>query len=96
MSTALESLEACMPDTVTWTKPDGGYTLWVSLPNSYGSEKAFKETLIDNGVLVSPGIYYYYGSKEQKSFRISISSLNEKEIHEGIRRLGNALTQIIS
>jgi DNA-binding transcriptional MocR family regulator len=95
MSTALESLDAWMPDTVTWTKPDGGYTLWVSLPNSYGTEKAFKAALINNGVLVSPGIYYYYGSKEQKSFRISISSLNEKEIAEGVSRLGKALTQII-
>jgi 2-aminoadipate transaminase len=96
MLIALEALEMFMPENVKWTKPDGGYTIWVSLSYSYGTENTFKKTLINNGVLVSPGIYYFYGSKEQKYFRISISSLNEKEIPEGIKRLGNALRQLIS
>jgi DNA-binding transcriptional MocR family regulator len=95
MTIALESLASYMPEGVRWTCPDGGYTLWVELPSTYQSENEFKKILIKNGVLVSPGIYYFYGVQKQKHFRLSISSLNETEISEGIKRLGSALKQII-
>jgi DNA-binding transcriptional MocR family regulator len=95
MTIALESLMSFMPEGVRWTRPDGGYTLWVELPSTYQSEDEFKKSLIKNGVLVSPGMYYFYGVREQKYFRLSISSLNETEISEGIKRLGSALNQMI-
>jgi len=91
MSTALNSLKEFLPPEVTWTKPDGGYTIWVSLSRAYENEDHFKTTLLKHGVLVSPGLYYFSSSKLQKYFRISISSLNEIEITEGIKRLGGAL-----
>jgi DNA-binding transcriptional MocR family regulator len=94
MQVALRSLETHLPSNVIWTKPDGGYTLWIKLRNSYTDEENLKRILIKNSVLVSPGIYYFYGSQNHHSFRLSIASLNEREISEGIKRLGKAIRQL--
>jgi DNA-binding transcriptional MocR family regulator len=96
LTVALNALQENMPATVSWTRPDGGYTIWVSLKNSYQDEVLLKKILIKNGVLVSPGAYYFHLSNPRKYFRISISSLNEQEIEEGITRLGRALNELIN
>jgi DNA-binding transcriptional MocR family regulator len=94
MTAALEALNAFLPSEVSWTKPEGGYTIWVSLRKAYRNEDQFKTILLKHGVLVSPGLYYFFSSKIQKYFRISISSLNEDEITQGIKRLGMALAEL--
>jgi len=94
MSTALSALNEFLASDVKWTKPDGGYTIWVSLSRAYQNEDHLKTILLRHGVLVSPGLYYFFNSQLQKYFRISISSLNEDEIREGIKRLGSALDEL--
>ncbi|UCF65026.1 MAG: PLP-dependent aminotransferase family protein [bacterium] len=94
MTTTLTALKIHLPPHVKWTKPDGGYTIWVSLPWASESEREFVDTFIKNGVLVSPGLYYFFSSHSHRYFRISISSLNEDEITEGVRRLGKSLQKM--
>jgi DNA-binding transcriptional MocR family regulator len=93
MTTVLNALDEFMPPNVTWTKPDGGYTIWVKLSRAYQNEAQFKTILLNHGVLVSPGLYYFSSSQMQNNFRISISSLNDEEINAGIKRLGSALAE---
>jgi DNA-binding transcriptional MocR family regulator len=93
MTVALKSLQEYMPHNVLWTKPDGGYTIWGTLENGYSNERDFKNVLFKNGVMVSPGLYYFFSSNNYNYFRISISSLNEQEISQGIFRLGQALRE---
>ncbi|HUV37072.1 MAG TPA: PLP-dependent aminotransferase family protein [Patescibacteria group bacterium] len=91
MAVALRALEKHMPPGVTWTKPDGGYTIWVDLSDFPDTGKPVNEFLVQYGVVVSPGDYYFHGAEPHRSFRISIASLDEREIGEGIERLGTAL-----
>ncbi|GAB4375708.1 MAG: PLP-dependent aminotransferase family protein [Calditrichia bacterium] len=91
MQVALSSLKAYLPENFSWTSPDGGYTIWVKSEQPFPEEGTFKQTLIKHGVLVSPGQYYYHSSPPRNYFRIAIAGLNEKEISQGIRRLGDAL-----
>ncbi len=94
MSVALKSLQEYMPHNVSWTRPDGGYTIWGTLKKEYSGEQNFKNILLKNGVLVSPGLYYFFSSNQNKYFRISISSLNEEEIRQGMFRLGKAIREL--
>jgi DNA-binding transcriptional MocR family regulator len=94
MRTALDAMEKNFPEGVIWTKPDGGYTIWVRLQKDFDTEEAFYRLLLKNRVLVSPGRYYFYSKNPQKYFRISISSLSDDEIEEGIIRLGRVLTEL--
>ena len=90
MIIALQTMEACFPPTVDWTRPSGGYTIWVKLQKRWDEEQ-LNTTLAEFGVIVSPGTYYFPDTKRSEYFRVSIAKRNEDEIKEGITRLGRAL-----
>jgi DNA-binding transcriptional MocR family regulator len=93
MQRALRSMEECFPRTVRWTRPTGGYTIWVKTPKSM-NETQLHEFMSKYGIIVSPGNYYFPQKKSSEYFRISIASANEEEIQEGITRLGKALHRL--
>jgi DNA-binding transcriptional MocR family regulator len=92
MQTAFKAIEKCFPDCVQYTRPAGGYTIWVKLPRKL-SERELHALMAPHGIIVSPGSYYFAGKLPSKYFRISIAGINEKEIQEGIQRLGKALAK---
>ncbi len=94
MQTALDSLKVYLPDGYTWTTPDGGYLLWVTMPQPYQDQKRFTSHLMKHGVTVSPGEYHYFSEPSKSNFRISIAYLDEDQIAEGIKRLGKALATL--
>lgn len=90
MHTALTKIEECFPKNISWTRPTGGYTIWIKMPKKW-SERQVREYMIKHGVVVSPGSYYFSQASLSQYIRISIASINEEEIKEGIVRLGKAL-----
>ncbi len=90
MQIALQTMDACFPPTVQWTRPSGGYTLWVKLRKQWEDERLHRH-LAKFGVIVSPGSYYFPDRKRSAYFRLSIAKRNEEEIKEGFSRLGKAL-----
>jgi len=93
MQLALKTMEDCFPSTVHWTRPPGGYTIWAKIPKRL-NEAQLHEFTSKYGVIVSPGSYYFPQKKYSPYFRISIASLNEEEIQEGLARLGKALHRL--
>lgn len=81
-------------DKISWEEPAGGYLIWLQLRDTRHSEAELKEIFIKNGVMITPGTCFYSGPHTQTHFRISISTLNEQEIKEGISRLGKAFSQV--
>jgi DNA-binding transcriptional MocR family regulator len=97
MQAAQTAIEEFLPkDKVSWTEPTGGYLIWLQLKDVDIDENKFIKTLTECGVQVSPGRYYFYNFKNSNHFRISISTLNEEEIVEGIRRLAKAIPEMYS
>jgi len=90
MQVALQTMDANFPPTVRWTRPAGGYTIWVKLRKRWADEQLYNH-LAEFGVVVSPGSYYFPDRKRSEYFRLSIARRNEEEIREGIVRLGKAL-----
>lgn len=90
LDTALKAMAEHFPDSVTWTKPRGGYTIWVKMPVKLSPEKLC-ERMRAEGVIVSPGVYYFVDLKESEYFRISIARIDEHQILQGLKRLGKAL-----
>ena len=94
MEAALKAMAESMPPGVRWTRPLGGYTIWVRIPKKT-TEEEFWKAIYPFGVLASPGTYYFPRKKRSEFMRLSIASLNEVEIREGISRLGKALYNMI-
>ena len=59
------------------------------MPRRFGRDElnAFLEPY---GVIVSAGQNYFSGAAPSEHFRLCIASADEREIREGIRRLGRA------
>ena len=93
MQVALKIMVAVFPRTVSWTRPAGGYTMWVRYPKKMDESRLYSY-LARYGVIVSPGSYYFPDMEKCEYFRLSIAKKNEEEIAEGIRRLGKALSDL--
>jgi 2-aminoadipate transaminase len=90
----LEALAENFPPEVTWTRPQGGLFLWVSLPEGMDAQRLFETALKENVAFV-PGDSFYApnGNAEEarRHFRLNFSAAKPEQIREGIRRLGVAV-----
>lgn len=95
MRTALDVLSACVPpDRASWTRPNGGYLIWLTLAPTDVTEQELHAHLLSHGVDAKPGSGCFTRPQERLHLRLSISALAEEQIAEGIRRLGNALEEL--
>ena len=95
----LESLKKFFPPEVTWTHPQGGLFLWVTLPEGMDCNKLFQMALKENVAFV-PGDCFYaagngFASEGCRHLRLNFSYGQPEQIREGIRRLSIAIKQQI-
>ena len=91
----LSALARHMPDGVTWTRPQGGFQLWVTLPAPYSSVALFLRG-IDNGVAFLPGPLQDINNRFVSSFRLCYGSLAPEIIETGIERLAKTVKHYLS
>ena len=91
MQALLAGLERHLPSGIVWTRPAGGYTLWLSLPQPVAVEAALIEELSEAGVRVAPGSWYFASPPPLAHLRLSIACVEEARIEEGCQRLGETL-----
>jgi DNA-binding transcriptional MocR family regulator len=89
----LEEMDRRMPEGVTWTRPVGGYTLWVKLPRKVGAA-ALRSHLAAHGVAATPGAEFFPGARPTEYLRLCIARPDEAEIRTGMKRLGEALAAL--
>jgi len=85
-----EALESEMPSGTTWTRPDGGYQLWVELP----FEVDTRDLLADaarGGVLFSPGSSFMPDGRPSRGMRLTVACADEDEIRRGVAALGEVI-----
>jgi DNA-binding transcriptional MocR family regulator len=91
----LVALGKNMPDGVSWTKPNGGFQLWVTLPKGFSSVELFLRS-VEKGAAFLPGPLQDINNRFMNSFRLCYGSLREDEIKEGIRRLAEAVREYLA
>lgn len=97
MQTMLKSLRATVPpEHATWTEPAGGYLVWMTLAPIGASQAEIMGAFRASGVAVVPGRYFFSSEQRAVNIRLSIATLDEREIEEGVRRLARALDVIYS
>jgi len=91
MLTLLDALERHLPAGVVWTRPAGGYTLWLTLPEPAAAESVITADLTASGVRVAPGRLFFDAAPERAHIRLSIACVDETSIDKGCRRIGEVL-----
>ncbi len=86
----LSLLEENMPDGVTWTHPDGGLFLFLTMPEDFDSV-AFYDTALDAGVAYVAGSFFRTDGGGRNTMRLNFSFMTPERITEGIKLLAKLL-----
>ena len=89
----ISALEASMPEGTTWTRPDGGFQLWVTLPEGVSALDLFLRGLA-HGVAIGPGPAYDMDGRYTGSFRLGYAPGTLADLSEGVRRIARALEDL--
>ncbi len=87
----LAALAKYMPEGTSWTKPQGGMFVWVTLPKGMDGAKLLARSLETAKVAFVPGQAFFADGSGANTFRVSFSCANDEMIEEGISRLGKLI-----
>lgn len=89
----LAALAREMPEGVSWTRPEGGMFVWLTLPAQMDGADLLAASLKTEKVAFVPGRAFYADGSNGNAIRLSFSSTDEARIDEGIARLGRAIAR---
>lgn len=87
----LAALAAHMPKGVSWTKPEGGLFVWVTLPEGADGALLLQRAVAEAHIAFVPGSAFFTDGSGRNTIRLSYSLPPEDAITEGIRRLGRLI-----
>ena len=91
----LAALEEYMPVGASWTSPEGGFFVWVTLPEGVDTYPLLKKA-IDAGVVFIPGAAFSPSDEPSNKLRLAFSAVPPEAITEGVRRLAPVLREAIT
>ncbi|MBC7490743.1 MAG: PLP-dependent aminotransferase family protein [Glaciimonas sp.] len=86
----LEALKTHFPGSVTWTKPEGGMFIWVTLPKHMDSKKLLDEAIKQHVAFV-PGAPFFANTPKPNTLRLSFVTVQPEKIREGVEILGRLI-----
>jgi 2-aminoadipate transaminase len=88
-----QSLRAGMPEGTQINQPEGGLSLWLTLPgDAFVSELYFRA--VRRGVAFVPGEVFFASVPNHRSLRISFGLNSDSELEEGVGRLCSVVNDI--
>ena len=88
--TMLTSLAKHMPEGVAWTKPKGGFYIWVTLPRNVDASDVLKTTL-ERGAVFVVGKTFDPRGKKNHCLRLAFSHTPEEDIDRGVKIVADAI-----
>ncbi len=87
----LDALAASFPEGARWSRPDGGYFLWLDLPAGMGASDLLARAGEAGVAFVKGSDFYAGGAGGESAARLAYSFASPAEITEGVGRLGRLL-----
>lgn len=93
----LGTMERCFPEEmgVTWTKPDGGLFLWVTVPDEIDTHELFYDA-IEFKVAFVPGDVFYGENPATNHMRINFSFASKEQLSTAVERLADCVRNRLS
>ncbi|MES2263084.1 MAG: PLP-dependent aminotransferase family protein [Pseudomonadota bacterium] len=88
----LDALTEFFPAGVSWTRPEGGMFIWVTLPKHINAMELLEEA-IKQKVAFVPGAPFYANEPETNTLRLSFVTVPPERIRTGIATLGKLIAE---
>jgi DNA-binding transcriptional MocR family regulator len=86
----LEAIDEHFPDGARWTRPAGGFYVWVTLP-AWLDTRSMLAAAVERRVAYVPGTAFYPDGRGADQMRLAFCYPTEDRIREGVARLGDLL-----
>ena len=91
----LSALDEFMPAGVSWTRPEGGFFVWLTLPEGIDTYPLLYQG-IDAGVVFVPGAAFSAAHGPSNKLRLAFSAVPPETLREGVKRLAPVLAVAIA
>lgn len=88
----ISEMEKCMPKGVSWTHPEGGMFLFITLPDNMNTLELFHKAIEKKVAFVTGNVFYCDGSGTN-TMRLNFSYVNNEKAKEGIKRLAKIIEE---
>lgn len=82
----LEALDRYFPKEASWSKPEGGMSVWVRLPDSLSSRQLLHQAA-EGGVTFITGEHFFASSPQENVLRLSFTMAGPREIDDAVKKL---------
>ncbi len=86
----LSLLEKYMPDGVSWTHPEGGLFLFLTLPEGFDTVALYDRAL-SAGVAYVAGSFFFPDGSHRNTMRLNFSFLDASRMEAGVRLLADVI-----
>lgn len=93
--TAVRCIERYFPDTVTFTRPEGGLFTWIELPEGVSAREVLVKSL-EKKIAFVPGGSFYPNEHKENTLRINYSNMPEDRIEQGLKTLAGVVKEYIA
>ncbi|MBQ8837765.1 MAG: PLP-dependent aminotransferase family protein, partial [Bacteroidales bacterium] len=91
----LRLLEEHMPEGVSWTHPEGGLFLFLTMPEGFDAVK-FYDTALDAGVAYVAGEFFHPDGSGKNTMRMNFSFMTPERIAEGVKLMASLLRDTLT
>lgn len=85
----LAALAVHMPPSVGWTRPEGGYFIWLTLPAGVSGTSLLQRAIEEAKVAFVPGAAFFHDGSGENTIRLSYSLPDAADIASGVHRLAS-------
>jgi 2-aminoadipate transaminase len=90
----LEALDSHMPSGARWTRPGGGFFVWLELPEPLRAQEVVRHAG-DEGLLIPVGDPFFAEEPTGQYLRLAFSYVTPEQIRKGIGLLGEVLASMM-
>jgi DNA-binding transcriptional MocR family regulator len=85
-----EALARYMPEGSRWTAPEGGYQVWLELPEPMDTRELLADA-VAAGVLFAPGSQFHHDGRPSHALRLTFAMADEAQLEQGVERLARVV-----
>ena len=87
-----EALERHMPSDAVWSRPEGGYFIWLDVPSGPDTAELLVEAEKAGVTFVKGTDFFVPGGGGERSLRLAFSFVSPEEIADGVAKLAGLLS----